>query len=164
MRVAIHNGDGTGARFPNLALMKLSAWHKALGDSVEWFNALDRYDRVYSSKVFTFTPRDPYLPPDAILGGTGYGVFNELPSEVEACEPDYTLYPDFPHALGFITRGCVRECPWCVVPRKEGAIRFDRHALTGIIRMRKSAVFMDNNFLAYKGRFSELCGIQMSGA
>jgi len=164
MKVAIHNGDGAVTRFPNLALMKISAWHKARGNRVEWFNALEKYDAVYSSKVFTFTPRDPYLPADAVLGGTGYGLFWELPEEIEGCAPDYSLYPDFPHALGFITRGCVRECPWCVVPKKEGAIRFDRHALTGIIGMRKSAVFMDNNFLAYKGRFSELCGIQMSGA
>lgn len=67
MRVALHDSDNTG--FPNYALMKLSAFHKAKGDSVEWFNPLFTYDRVYSSKVFTFTKEDPYLPPDTIRGG-----------------------------------------------------------------------------------------------
>lgn len=72
MKIGLHDSDYTG--FPNLALMKLSAWHKAHGDSVEWWNPLVTYDRVYSSKVFSFTPECDYLPPDTIKGGTGYGV------------------------------------------------------------------------------------------
>lgn len=62
MRIGLHDSDDTG--FPNLALMKISAWHKSRGDSVEWWSPLFEYDRVYSSKVFTFTPENPYLPPD----------------------------------------------------------------------------------------------------
>ena len=69
MIVGIHDSDKTN--FPNYALMKLAAWHKANGDQVEWFLPLASYDRVYSSKVFTFTPEDPYLPPDTIRGGQG---------------------------------------------------------------------------------------------
>ena len=67
MRIGLHDADDT--RFPNLALMKLSTWHKARGDSVEWWTPLLQYDRVYSSKVFTYTPDNPYLPQNTIRGG-----------------------------------------------------------------------------------------------
>ena len=149
MRVAIHSVDGHN--YPNLALMRISAWHKAQGDSVEWFVPLGQYDRVYASKVFTFTPDDPYLPPNAIRGGTGYNVESRLPPEIDAAKPDYTIYPQFDAAYGFLTRGCVNKCPWCVVPRKEGAIK-----IVGDIEdicntntgFRRKAILMDNNFLA----------------
>ena len=149
MRVAIHSVDSFN--FPNLALMRISAWHKARGDSVEWFMPLARYDRVYASKVFTFTPDDPYLPEDAVRGGTGYAVESRLPDEIEATPPDYTIYPHYLAAYGFLTRGCVNACPWCVVPRKEGGIRVVAD-IEQICRtntgFRRKAVLMDNNFLA----------------
>ena len=149
VNVAIHSVDGM--RYPNLALMRISSWHKARGDSVEWFVPLKSYDRVYASKVFTFTPDDPYLPCDAIRGGTGYDVSSRLPDEIEASRPDYTIYPQFKEAYGFLTRGCVNRCPWCVVPRKEGVL-----SVVGDIEdvcstntgFRRRAVLMDNNFLA----------------
>lgn len=149
MHVAIHSVDGHN--YPNLALMRISAWHKAQGDTVEWFMPLARYDRVYASKVFTFTPDDPYLPDDAIRGGTGYDVTSRLPPEIEAMPPDYTIYPQFDAAYGFLTRGCVNKCPWCVVPRKEGAIRpvsdIEQICNTNT-GFRRKAILMDNNFLA----------------
>lgn len=149
MRVAIHSVDGHN--YPNLALMRISAWHKAQGDSVEWFSPLMPYDRVYASKVFTFTPDDPYLPADAIRGGTGYDATTKLPPEIDAMRPDYTIYPQFTEAYGFLTRGCVNKCPWCIVPKKEGAIK-----IVGDIEdicntntgFRRKAILMDNNFLA----------------
>lgn len=67
MIVGLHDSDNTG--FPNYALMKISAYHKAQGDTVEWWNPMLQYDRVYSAKVFTFTPECGYLPPDTIRGG-----------------------------------------------------------------------------------------------
>lgn len=70
MRIGLHDSDETG--FPNYALMKISAWHKAQGDTVEWWIPMCEYDRVYSSKVFTFTPENPYLPENTIRGG-GWG-------------------------------------------------------------------------------------------
>jgi len=146
MTVGLHDSDSTG--FPNLALMKLSAWHKARGDSVEWWNPLLPYDRVYSSKVFTFTPESPYLPPDTIKGGTGYGIMDELPPEIDAMFPDYSLYPKCDHAIGFLTRGCIRNCPWCIVPKKEGQIR-PYNTWQQIKRPdSRDIVFMDNNVLA----------------
>lgn len=146
MLVGLHDSDKTG--FPNLALMKISAWHKAHGDSVEWWNPLMTYDRVYSSKVFTFTPENAYLPPDAIKGGTGYDVYTELPEEIDAAYPDYSLYPDCKHAIGFLTRGCIRRCPWCVVPKKEGQIRPYRTWREIKRSDSRDIVFMDNNVLA----------------
>lgn len=146
MVIGLHDSDETG--FPNLALMKLSAWHKAHGDVVEWWNPLMTYDRVYSSKVFTFTPENLYLPPDTVKGGTGYGLYSELPAEVDGIYPDYSIYPNCGHAIGFLTRGCIRNCPWCVVPRKEGLIR-PYQTWREIKRAdSRDIVFMDNNVLA----------------
>ena len=68
MRIGLHDGDGQ-TDFPNFALMKISAYHKAQGDHVEWWSPMFHYDRVYSSKVFTFTPKNLYLPPETIRGG-----------------------------------------------------------------------------------------------
>lgn len=146
MRIGLHDADDTC--FPNLALMKLSAWHKARGDSVEWWTPLLQYDRVYSSKVFTFTPDNPYLPQNTIRGGTGYGIMDDLPAEVDAMFPDYAIYPDCDYAIGFLTRGCIRKCPWCIVPAKEGHIQ--SYSTWRQIKRpdKRDIVFMDNNVLA----------------
>ena len=146
MKIGLHDSDGTG--FPNLALMKLSAWHKARGDEVEWWVPMMEYDRVYSSKVFTFTPENPYLPENTIKGGTGYGIMDELPEEIDAMFPDYSIYPNCKHAIGFLTRGCIRKCPWCVVPKKEGKIRPYRTWREIKRPDSRDIVFMDNNVLA----------------
>ena len=146
MQIGLHDADKN--RFPNLALMKLSAWHKAKGDNVNWWIPMEKYDRVYSSKVFTFTPEESMLPDDTIKGGTGYHIYNELPEEVDAIFPDYSIYPDVDYAIGFLTRGCIRNCPWCVVPRKEGDIR-PCNTWQQIKRADSNKiVFMDNYVLA----------------
>ncbi len=114
MRIGLHDAEAEHFRgkkkFPNYALMKISAWHKAQGDFVEWWEPLYSYDKVYSSKVFDFTPENPYLPPDTIKGGTGYGMFTELAPEIDAMFPDYSIYPDCDYAIGYLTRGCPNRC------------------------------------------------------
>jgi radical SAM superfamily enzyme YgiQ (UPF0313 family) len=139
--------DVDGHRFPNLALMKLAAYHKQQGDSVEWVNHWGQYDKVYQSKVFTFSPDVSTVVQsnELIKGGTGYKMYDDL--FCDDTEPDYTLYPQFQHAYGFLTRGCVRKCAWCIVPRKEGDIRAYRDIET-VLQSRKTAVLMDNNVLA----------------
>ena len=107
-----------------------------------------QFDRVYSSKVFTFTSECAYLPPDTIKGGTGYGIYEELPAEIDAMYPDYSIYPNCDHAIGFLTRGCIRRCPWCVVPKKEGEIRPYRTWQEIKRPESRDIVFMDNNVLA----------------
>lgn len=146
MRIGLVDMDGRG--FPNLALMKLSAWHKAHGDTAEMADPAKSYDRVYMSKVFTHSPdcRDEY-PCEVIRGGTGYRDYaTVLPEEVEHTCPDYSLY-GAGEAYGFLTRGCPNRCPWCVVPHKEGGIR--PHAdIEEFLAGRRRAVLLDNNVLA----------------
>lgn len=90
MRIGLHDAEQEYMRhktFPNYVLMKISAYHKARGDSVEWWSPMCHYDRVYSSKVFDFTPENLYLPPDTIRGGTGYDdipLNQKLPPEIDA--------------------------------------------------------------------------------
>ena len=155
MRIAVHDADmehlNTRRRqktFPNYALMKISAYHKALGDMVEWWIPNGEYDRVYSSKVFSFTPENPDLPADTIKGGTGYGLFSDLPPEIDEMFPDYSLYPDCDYAIGYITRGCPNHCRWCVVPHKEGAIKPYRTWEQLVRSDTDKLVLMDNNILA----------------
>ena len=153
-RVAIHDAEadhfGTLDKFPNYALMKISAFHKAQGDIVEWFMPLMApfYDLIYSSKVFDFTPDNPYLPASTIKGGTGYGLFNDLPDEIDRVFPDYSIYPSCDYAIGFLTRGCPNKCPWCYVPRKEGEIRPYRTWQELVRPDTKKLTLMDNNILA----------------
>ena len=141
--------DIDGHNFPNLALMKISAYHKALGDSVEWVNHFERYDRVYQSKVFTFTPDNVFVvyADEIIRGGTGYDYKVTLPMEIDRTKPDYSLYPKFTEAYGFLTRGCTRKCHWCIVPKKEGQIR-SYMDITEVAGDRKEVILMDNNILA----------------
>ena len=125
MRVGLIDVDGH--RFPNLPLMKLSAWHKAQGDTVEWYEPLfsGHMDKVYMSKVFTFTPDYEYFvdADEIIKGGTGYDYpkgGEPLPYEVEHIYPDYEIYGITDTAYGFLTRGCPRGCDFCIVKDKEG--------------------------------------------
>lgn len=149
LKIGLIDVDGHNG-FPNLALMRISAWHKTHGDNVEWWNGFEHYDRVYMSKVFTFSPDfDTVIDAAEIVrGGTGYKDYGSLPPEVEATYPDYSIYPDFKAAIGFLTRGCIRNCPWCIVPRKEGYIR---PAATWQEIKRpdsREIIFLDNNVLA----------------
>lgn len=156
MKIALHDSDRT--RFPNLPLMKLSAWHRAQGDTVERFIALanDSYDRVYSSKVFSFTAEEPNLPRGVIRGGTGYGSGPDLPDEIEHIMPDYSLYPAFQASLGFVTRGCIRSCSWCVVPGKEGKIHAHAELEEFLRPGCRDVVLMDNNILAHEHGIAQL--------
>ena len=155
MRIALHDADAqhlsSKSKFPNYALMKISAYHKSIGDTVEWFMPLyrDLYDKIYSSKVFDFTPEDPFLPENAIKGGTGYGFFEELPSEIDRMFPDYSIYPDCDYAIGFLTRGCPNKCANCYVPQKEGDIRPYNRWQDIVRNDTKKLVLMDNNITAH---------------
>jgi hypothetical protein len=147
MRIGLLDIDGHN--FPNLALMKISAYHKSVGDSVEWVNHFNQYDAVYQSKVFTFSPDNVYhIHSNKIIrGGTGYDPLIKLDPKIERCHPDYSLYPKFESAYGFLTRGCPNHCTWCIVPKKEGEIRSESD-IEEILQGRKTAILMDNNVLA----------------
>ena len=148
--------DVDGHNYPNLALMKISAWHKARGDTVEWWWGFGHYDRVYMSKVFdeTYTPDmpEPLNADEVIKGGTGYGLENKLPYEVEHIYPDYSLYPDLTRdtAYGFLSRGCPRGCHFCIVAEKEGRRSVKVADLSEWWNGQKNIVLMDPNLLACK--------------
>ena len=150
MRIGLVDVDGHN--FPNLALMKLSAWHKAQGDHVEMLFPMAQYDRVYMSKVFDFTP-DFVTCIDAkeiIKGGTGYDMRTHLPDEVESIYPDYSLYGITDTAYGYLTRGCPRNCPFCIVGEKEGLKSYKVADLDGFWNGQKEIKLLDPNLLACK--------------
>lgn len=140
--------------FPNLALMKLSAYHKARGDQVYLNFPLDRPDITYASCVFTWNgKRRPYVPDGAILGGSGIDLKAELPAEIEHMMPDYSLYPNVSplakdSSIGFTSRGCIRRCKWCIVPEKEAGIRAVARIYQFWNRGHRKIVLLDNNLLA----------------
>lgn len=144
--------DVDSHNFPNLALMKISAWHKKSGDEVEWCIPLKKYNRVYISKVFTFTPDfDTCIQADEIIrGGTGYDLKNKLPDEIEKIYPDYSLYNITNTAYGFLTRGCPRGCEFCIVSEKEGKCSRQVASLDWFWRGQKEIKLMDPNLLACK--------------
>lgn len=159
MKIGIHDAEKEHMKnktFPNFALMKISAFHKQQGDSVEWWNSLYQYDKVYSSKVFDFTRENQYLPPNTIKGGTGYGIYTDLPREIDCQYPDYSIYPECDYAIGFLTRGCINHCEWCYVPKKEGNIRPYAKWQDVVRTDTKKLVLMDNNIIACDYGISQL--------
>lgn len=152
MKIGLIDVDGHG--FPNLALMKISAWHKAQGDTVEWCFPFDQYDIVYQSKVFddTYSPDIDWVPyaDKVVKGGTGYGLDNRLPDDVEHMYPDYSLYPKLTNntAFGFLTRGCPRGCKFCIVASKEGRRSYKVADLDEFWRGQKKIELLDPNLLA----------------
>lgn len=157
MRVALIDVDGHN--FPSLPLMKLSAHHKQLGDTVEWYDPLTAWmkppDRVYMSKVFTFTEdySHPVCGKEIIRGGTGYDYPNggqSLLKEIEHIYPDYSLYPDLckDTAYGFLTRGCPRGCDFCIVGKKEGRASRKVADLSEFWNGQKNIVLLDPNMFA----------------
>lgn len=159
--------DVDGHNFPSLPLMKISAWHKAKGDSVEWYYPLlsGHLDRVYLSKVFSFTADYQYYidADEVIKGGSGYAIQNidgiekydkskdiNLPEEIEHIYPDYSLYGKLTEntAYGFLSRGCPRGCDFCHVKSKEGGRAYKVADLNEFWRGQKEIKLLDPNILA----------------
>ena len=120
MRVALYNLE---PKIVNTAMMQVSQYHKEQGDSVEIYSPLyhNSYDKVYAFSLFDFTPK-PYVRDDMIVGGTGFDVSSKLPKEIEVCDYDWSLYPECDYSIVWFSRGCIRNCPFCVVHDKEGYI------------------------------------------
>lgn len=173
MRIGLVDVDGHN--FPNIPLMKLSTWHKQQGDTVEWYDQLfhsigEPFDKVYMSKVFSFTPDFPYYinAKEVIKGGSGYCIRLKdgkevydtekdslLPPEIETIYPDYSIYYDIiPEvkntAYGFLTRGCPRGCEYCHVGCKEGRKSYKVADLDAFWRGQKNIVLLDPNITACK--------------
>ena len=145
--------DVDSHNWPNLCLMKLSAYHKARGDHVEWWRPEGQYDRVYKSRVFTDTySKDTITVTNAgevVCGGSGYGLGPNLPDAVEHTYPDYSIYPQFSGiAYGFLSRGCPRNCGFCLVSDKEGRRSIQVADLAEFWNGQKEVKLLDANLLA----------------
>ena len=181
MKIGLYDVDSHN--FPNLPLMKISAWHKSQGDDVEWWFPFYHYDKVYVSKVFG----DEYSQMDLtaisadeiVFGGTGFAITIEngkevyhkdrdkdLPYEIEHIYPDYSLYPELTKdkAYGFLTRGCCNNCSFCIVSQKEGMCSHKVADLSEWWRGQKEIILLDANILACKDRISLLQSLIDSGA
>ncbi|MGO1044474.1 radical SAM protein [Clostridioides difficile] len=150
MRIGLIDVDGHN--FPNLALMKISAYHKQQGDNVEFVNFFKEYDKVYKSKVFTFTQDENTIikANEIVQGGTGYDLNNKLPVEIEEMYPDYELYNIKNTAYGYLTRGCPRGCEFCIVQKKEGSKSYKVADLEQFWRGQKEIKLLDPNIVACK--------------
>lgn len=159
--------DVDGHNFPNIPLMKISAYHKAQGDSVEWYDPLfsGHLDKVYVSKVFSFSSDFEYFidADEVVYGGSGYcislvdgkEIYDKskdipLPPEIEHIYPDYSIYGIEDTAYGFLTRGCPRGCHFCHVEAKEGRASRKVANLNEFWNGQKNIVLCDPNILACK--------------
>lgn len=165
--------DVDGHNFPNIPLMKISAYHKKKGDAVEWYDPLftGHVDKVYMSKVFSFTPDYQYFvdADEIVKGGSGYcislvngkEVYDKtkdipLPEEIEHIYPDYSLYGITDTAYGFLTRGCPRGCSFCHVEAKEGRMSRKVADLSEFWNGQKNIVLCDPNILACRMHWKDL--------
>lgn len=181
MKIGLYDADFN--KFPNLALMKISAWHKAHGDEVELVFPLTKYDRIYVSRIFgnEYTASgNMYLRSDDIrYGGTGFAIKIEngkevyeksadadLPPEIEHIYPDYSLYPTLTQntAYGFLTRGCPNNCGFCIVSKKEGRKSKKVADLSEFWRGQKYIKLFDPNLLASQERLELIKQLADSGA
>ena len=143
-----HRNKKTGIAFPNIALMKVANFYKQLGHEVEHAD-FGYYDKLYISKLFNFTPEidKPLITSNEIYkGGTGYDIKNRLPLDIELCDPDYSIYPDCDFSVQFFSRGCIRNCSFCVVREKEGYIMPQKPM--NLNPNGKHIEILDNNFFA----------------
>lgn len=181
-KIGLYAVDNT-PQFPNLPLMKISAWHKQQGDEVDWWLPLMHYDKVYVSKIFgdEYTQMDlTCIDADEVeYGGTGFAIKIEngqevfhkeldhsLPDEIEHIYPDYSLYPELTKdtAYGFLSRGCPNNCNFCIVSKKEGRCSYKVADLNEFWNGQKNIILLDPNLLACKERLDLLKQLADSGA
>lgn len=157
MRVALLDID---SKMPNLALMKLSAWHKSQGDEVKLgYTIFDEPDLAYASKIFDFSEEPEYMPEcEVIKGGTGYDLTARLPipNDGDKLMPDYSLY-GCDYAIGRFTRGCPNRCPWCVVPKMDGNEVREVSKLADWWSGQDRVRVLDDNIMANEDAFLRAC-------
>lgn len=144
MKIGLYNLE---PKIYNTAMMQVSKYYKDNGDQVELYNHFshDSYDKIYAFSLFNFTDKG-YCTKDMIKGGTGFNINSKLPKEIEDSDLDYSIFPDCQTSYIWFSRGCIRQCPFCVVNKKEGYI----HTVPpkNLNPNGKYITVMDNNFFA----------------
>lgn len=152
MKILLLNID---SKLPNIALKKIEMWHRGRGDNVIWDMPLElrQADKAYASCIFTKNKEkiEQYvgLRPDLSAGGTGYNLAIKLPVGIEAMKPKINY--------GFTTRGCIRKCKFCFVPKSEGYIRAVGDIYDIWDGSSSEVVLLDNNILALPEHFKMIC-------
>ena len=146
MEIGLYNIE---PKIYNTALMKISQYHKDIGDNVDWYIDWNKfnYDKIYCSSLFDFTDKSQ-VPENAICGGTGFDLTSNLPSQIENSDLDYSIYPNCDRSYIWFSRGCFRDCPFCVVRQKEGYIHEVSPA--NLNPNGRYLEIMDNNFFGNK--------------
>ena len=144
MKIGLYNLEPA---IVNTAMMQVSTYHKLNNDDVYIYSPLfhDEYDKIYAFSIFDYTDKG-YVRDDMITGGTGFDIKSRLPVEITKCEYDWSLYPDCDYSILWFNRGCIRNCPFCVVREKEGYI----HSVEPL-NLNPNGEYvkvMDNNFFA----------------
>lgn len=146
-RIGIYNLE---PKYRNLALDKIRCFYRKRGDEVKDCSPLEAnaFDVVYASSIFRWTSKG-YVNQNMIIGGTGFNLETQLPPEIEAVNPHLNY--------GFTTRGCIRHCPFCVVPQKEGSIRIVGDLYDLWDGKTSQITLYDNNILALPEHFTLIC-------
>ena len=144
MRIALYNLE---PHIHNVAVMKVSQYHKQKGDTVEIYNPFQKeeYDKIYAFCIFDFTDKG-YVTEDMICGGTGFDISVRLPEEIDNCDYDWSIFPKCDYSMIWFSKGCIRNCKWCIVRRKEGLIHSVKPK--NFNPNGKYIKVMDNNFFA----------------
>jgi hypothetical protein len=132
-------------QIPNSAMMQVSHYYKSRGDEVYDWNPLWDYDKVYAFSLFDFTDKS-LVTKDMICGGTGFDLTTRLPKEIEESDLDYSIFPNCNYSMIWFSRGCFRNCPFCIVRQKEGNIHPVKPK--NLNPNGKFIKVMDNNFFA----------------
>lgn len=160
--------DVDSHNFPNLPLMKISSFHKSMNDEVEFAIRGVHYDKIYVSKIFTESEDvdlRKYKADIWTFGGSGFDLENKLPYEIEHQYPDYSLYPQFKEAYGFLTRGCPRcNHTFCITPKKDGCKSVKVADLNEFWNGQSKIILLDQNILACKQSTELLQQLVDSGA
>lgn len=174
--------DVDGHNFPNLALMRISSYHKSKGDEVEWwYTDFIHYDIVYMSKIFSddysADAVDPTNADRVVKGGTGYAIHlvdgkevfdkdghENLPPEIESCFPDHSIYPQFDFAVSMTSRGCPRGCTFCHVSAKEGRCSVKVANVSDFWNGQKEIKVLDPNIMACKDKRDLMAQYRETGA
>jgi len=150
MKILIINIDSS---IPNFALAKIEKYHRESGDQVEYDPMFrDWAEKIYVSCIFTFNRHklsEWELDPKATIGGSGYSLNVKLPAEIEKVKPKINL--------GFTSRGCIRNCSFCIVPQKEGTVKAVGDIYDLWDAESREITLLDNNILALPEHFFMIC-------